>query len=175
MRKIICVAVALLSASAAIAQQPTFHNPLLPVGPDPWVISDSGFYYYTNSTGSNITLWKTRDITELAHAEKKVVWIAPKEGPYSRDIWAPELHRFDNKWYLYFAADDGQNENHRTYVLENSNPDPLSGEWTMKGKLDTVEWAIDSTAFEDKGVKYVLWSGWQGDSDGEQRIYIARL
>lgn len=128
-----------------------------------------------NSTGSNLTIWKTRDITDLAHAEKKIVWDAPKEGPYSRDIWAPELHRFDGKWYIYFAADGGQNESHRIFVLENASPDPLAGTWTMRGQLDTVKWAIDATAFEDHGQKYVLWSGWQGDADGEQRIYIARL
>ena len=175
MHKLVFLVIAFLSASAALAQQPTFHNPLLLSGPDPWIIADQGFYHYTNSTGSNITLWKTRDITDLAHAEEKVVWIAPATGPYSRDIWAPELHRFDNKWYLYFAADSGRNEDHRLFVLENPNPDPLTGDWTMKGQLDTIKWAIDATAFEDHGQKYILWSGWQGDTDGEQRIYIARL
>jgi GH43 family beta-xylosidase len=172
------------AASAALAQTPagTFHNPLLPSGPDPWVIADNGFYYYMNSMGSNLTIWKTRDITDLAHAEKKAVWTAPATGPYSKDIWAPELHRFDGKWYIYFAADAGENESHRIYVLENTSSDPLQGAWTFKGKVAdaTDKWAIDATAFEDSGPggngqKYMLWSGWDGDSDGEQRIYIAKL
>lgn len=169
------VLLALAAGAGSSAQQPTFHNPLLPSGPDPWVIADRGFYYYTNSTGANITLWKTRDITDLAHAEKKIVWTPPATGPYSREIWAPELHRFDGKWYLYFAADDGKNEHHRLFVLENPSADPLAGSWAFKGQLATVKWAIDGTVFEDKGRRYVLWSGWEGDQDGEQRIYIARL
>src|SRR3984957_18874636 len=73
----------------------TFHNPLLPSGPDPWVITHNGFYYYMNTTGQNLTVWKTRDITDLAHAEKKVVWPPPPTGPYSHEIWAPELHLLD--------------------------------------------------------------------------------
>lgn len=155
----------------------TFKNPVLDVGPDPWVVSANGYYYYMNSTGKNLVIRKTRDITDLRHAETKVVWTAPAEGPMSHDIWAPELHRLDGKWYLYFAADAGQNESHRIYVLENSAADPLEGEWVMRGKVAdaTDKWAIDVSVFEDKGRKYMIWSGWEGDTDGEQRIYIAQL
>ncbi len=175
------VAACVLSTTPALfaQQQPasTFHNPLLESGPDPWVVTANGFYFYMNSTQKNLTIWKTRDISDLAHAEKKVVWTAPDDGPYSHDIWAPELHRLDDKWYIYFAADAGKNESHRIYVLENSADDPLDGDWTMKGKIgdETDKWAIDATVFEDKGQKYMLWSGWEGDSDGEQRIYIAHM
>ncbi len=155
----------------------TFQNPLLPSGPDPWVTTDSGFYYYMSTTGRNLTVRRTRDITDLANAETKIVWTPPDTGPYSKQIWAPELHRLDGKWYIYFAADDGTNENHRIYVLENAAANPLDGDWTFKGKVAdaTDKWAIDATVFEDRGGKYMLWSGWEGDSDGEQRIYIAHL
>ena len=166
------------SAAPAAAQGPdTFHNPLLPTGPDPWVITHNGFFYYMNTTGKNLTIWKTRDITDLAHAQKKVVWTPPATGPYSHDLWAPELHLLDGKWYIYFAADAGQNESHRTYVVENASADPLEGTWTFKGKVAdaTDKWSIDSSVFEDKGQKYMVWSGWEGDTDGEQRIYIAHM
>ncbi len=171
------------SSSPASAQQTastgagTFTNPLLASGPDPWVISADGMYYYMNTTGHNLTIWATRDITDLRHARKKIVWTPPATGPYSHDIWAPELHRFDGKWYLYFAADAGDNESHRIFVLENPAKDPLDGTWTFKGKVAdaTDKWAIDASAFEDKGQKYLIWSGWKGDSDGEQDIFIAHL
>ena len=84
---------------SAQAPQPALVNPLLPSGPDPWVIQRGDFYYYMNTTGRNLTIWKTRDITDLAHAEKKIVWTPPAEGPYSHDIWAPELHFLDGKWH----------------------------------------------------------------------------
>ncbi len=168
-----------VSLATAQANSPVeiFHNPLLPTGPDPWVIAQDGFYYYMNSTGTNLVIRKTRDITDLAHAETKVVWTAPAGGPFSRDIWAPELHRFDGKWFLYFAADDGDNAHHRIYVLENTASDPLTGEWTFRGKVSdaTDKWAIDASVFDDRGQRYMVWSGWEGDSDGEQRIYIAHL
>lgn len=166
-----------VAASCAHAQPATFHNPLLPSGPDPWVISHDGFYYYTNSTGTNLTLWKTRDITDLAHAQKRVVWTPPATGPYSHEIWAPELHRLDGKWYLYFAADDGSNDHHRLWVLENDAADPIHGNWTFKGKVadPTDKWAIDATVFTLQGRNYIVWSGWEGDTNGVQSLYIARL
>ncbi|AXC12973.1 Alpha-L-arabinofuranosidase II precursor [Acidisarcina polymorpha] len=155
----------------------TFTNPLLPSGADPWVLQWHDTYYYMNTTGQNLTIWKTADITDLAHAEKKVVWTPPLTGPYSHEIWAPELHRIQNRWYIYFAADAGTNASHRVWVLENKSEDPMAGTWQMKGKLSSPadHWAIDPSVFEVDGADYVVWSGWDTESNGVQRIFIARL
>ncbi|MGI9105798.1 MAG: glycoside hydrolase family 43 protein [Pyrinomonadaceae bacterium] len=155
----------------------TFTNPLLSSGADPWNIYKDGYYYYMHTTGRNLTIWKTRSIADLPKAEKRVVWTPPEGMPYSKDIWAPELHYLEGKWYIYFAADAGTNQTHRLWVLENSSPDPLRGTWTMKGKLTdaTDKWAIDGSVFADKGQLYLVWSGWEGDENGVQSIYIARL
>jgi len=155
----------------------TFANPLLPSGADPWVTSRDGYYYYMNTTGDNLTIWKTRDITDLKQAEKKIVWKPPSSGPYSHDIWAPELHLLQGKWYIYFAADAGDNDSHRVWVLENTSTDPLDGTWEMKGKLSGPEdlWAIDPSVFENRGKTYAIWSGWTGHANGVQKILIAEL
>ena len=175
----ICIAAPLPSQAAASAKAQTdvLTNPLLPVGPDPWVIFHAGFYYYMNSTGKNLTIWKTRAMSKLGEAEKKVVWTPPASGPYSHDIWAPELHFLEGKWYIYFSGDAGTNQTHRVWVLENSSPDPLEGEWTFKGKLidSTDKCSIDGSAFENRGQLYFIWSGWEGDVNGAQSIYIAKL
>jgi len=157
--------------------QKTYTNPLLPSGADPWVIYHDGFYYYTNTTGRNITLWKTKNIVDLKSAEKKVVWTPPATGPFSKEILAPEIHYLRGKWYVYFAADSGNNVDHRMYVIENASKDPLKGTWVMKGELNLPEnkWAIDASVFENKGKLYVIWSGWKGDENGEQDIFIAQL
>src|SRR5207248_4516574 len=88
-----------------------------------------------------------------------------------------ELHAIDGKWYIYFAADAGTNDTHRIWVLENSNSDPLQGTWTMRGKLadPSDKWAIDPSVFTNDGVLYLIWSGWPGDANGTQNIYIAKM
>lgn len=167
----------LCCAGAGLGQSTTFTDPLLPNGPDPWVIYWNGFYYYSNSTGTNLTLRKTADITDLRHAETRAVWTPEPGHPWSNELWAPELHRWGNKWYIYFAADAGQNAGHRIYVVENPSDDPIEGTWTLKGKIadPSDKWAIDATTFERDGQHYLVWAGWKGDSDVEQDLYIAHM
>jgi GH43 family beta-xylosidase len=116
-------------------------------------------------------------MSDLKNAVIKTIWTPPATGAYSKDIWAPELHYLQSKWYMYFAADDGNNNTHRIYVLENPSTDPMSDNWVLKGKVaDTSDhWAIDPTVFEYNNQLYMLWSGWQGNADIEQDIYIAKM
>jgi GH43 family beta-xylosidase len=162
---------------AAESAAKTFTNPLLATGPDPWVEYKDGVYYYMNTTGTDLTLWRTRNIADLGTAEKKVLWQPPAAGPYSHELWAPEIHFLSGKWYIYFAADGGNNQSHRIWVIENSSADPFQGEWTLKGKVAEAsdKWAIDVSVFEDRGRLYIIWSGWAADTNNTQSIYIARL
>jgi GH43 family beta-xylosidase len=166
-----------IPATGQAPPESTFTNPVLPSGADPWAFFKDGFYYYMNTTGRSLVLRKARSIADLSTAESKVVWRPPASGPYSRDIWAPEIHFLESKWYIYFAADAGSNPSHRMWVLENSSPDPLQGEWLMKGKLAdaTDRWAIDASVFEHKGRLYTIWSGWEYETNGVQHIYLAAL
>lgn len=155
----------------------TFINPILRSGADPWVISKGGYYYYTNTEGNHLSIWKVKNMARLATAQKKVIWTPDSGQAWSKEIWAPELHFLEGKWYMYFAADDGQNRNHRIYVLENTSSDPMQGNWTFKGKLTAKndKWAIDASVFSNNRQLYLIWSGWQGVKNGCQNIYIARL
>ncbi|MGH2643374.1 MAG: glycoside hydrolase family 43 protein [Chitinophagaceae bacterium] len=155
----------------------TFTNPVLPSGADPWVIYHHGYYYYMQTMGNHLELWKTKDMAALRDADKKTIWLPPASGPYSKQIWAPEIHFINGKWYVYFAADDGRNESHRIYIIENSSPDPMSGDWIFKGEItdSSNKWAIDPSVFEYKEQWYMIWSGWQDDVNGQQNIYIAKM
>ena len=156
----------------------TFINPLLSSGADPWVIQQDTTYYYMNTLGDRLAIRATGRMSALGSARPVTVWVPPAAGPCSKDIWAPELHRFNGKWYLYFAADDGNNAHHRIYALENDRADPLSAGWAFKGKLadpGADRWAIDASAFEFRGKLYIIWSGWADTVNVAQNIYIAAL
>lgn len=156
----------------------TFLNPLLASGADPWVIQQDTTYYYMNTLGDHLAIWATGRMSALPGARPVTIWTPPTTGVYSKDIWAPELHLFDGKWYMYFAADDGNNNNHRIYALENDAADPLSANWVFKGKVadSTADrWAIDASAFDYNGKRYLIWSGWPDSVNVEQDIFIAEL
>jgi GH43 family beta-xylosidase len=154
-----------------------FKNPILAGAPDPWIFQKDNWYYITHTTGNSVRLYRTRKITDLSSAEVKTIWQPPESGMNSKNIWAPEIHFVDGKWYFYFAADNGQNETHRMWVLENSAEDPFQGTWIEKGELELPDdkWAIDGTIFKYNGQLYYLWSGWEGDTDVRQDIYIAKM
>lgn len=159
----------------------TYTNPLLKGGADPWALWHKDRYYYMHTTGKRLTLWRTHDITDLNNAEKKNVW-EPDDTTaiYSQHVWAPEIHHINRKWYIYFAADDGNTDNHQLFVLENPSADPFEGSFVLKGRISTDpdnNWAIDGSLFEHRGELYMVWSGWQTRRiDTEtQCIYIARM
>lgn len=157
-----------------------FTNPLLPVGPDPYTIYQDGYYYYMHTQGDRIGLWRTKDITDLKNAEYQLIWLPPAGTAHSRNLWAPEIAYLDGIWYVYYAADDGNNENHQLFVLENTSKDPFEGRFVWKSKLQTDpgnNWAIDGSVFEHQGSYYIVWSGWQEPRTNSetQRIYIAKM
>lgn len=160
-----------------VAPGSTFINPLVSSGPDPWVFQKDTLYYYTHTFGDRIGVYKTNQMSKLGAAPVTTVWMPPAAGAYSKEIWAPEIHFVSGKWYLYFAADDGNNDNHRLYVLENAAADPTTGTWTLKGKVsDTSDrWAIDGSVFQYNNQLYLIWSGWEGAANVKQNIYIAKL
>ena len=157
----------------------TFTNPLLASGPDPWVYQKDGFYYYMHTSGDRIRIWKTKSMSKLNFAVPVTVWTKPSSGPNSENVWAPELHFFNNKWYIYYTAGSSDvNTSQRLFVLENSSADPTQGTWVDKGMLKDPAadfWAIDANLFTYNGSTYVLWSGHSTVSDLTQRIYIAKM
>lgn len=180
MKKSFLSLILLLMISSPIFAQnsSTFTNPLLPYGADPYSFYKDGYYYYTHTSQNKLVIWKTKNLADLKNAESKIIWTPPAGTLYSKELWAPEIHFIRGKWYIYFAADDGDNNHHRMYILENTSPDPMQGDWIFKGKIADAsndKWAIDGDVFEHNGQLYMIWSGWEGDKNGQQNIYIAKM
>ncbi len=176
MRNIVAIVALLCTSFTAFAAE--FTNPVHEHGPDPWVVFYKGNFYYICTTATNLTIWKSPTLEGMKQTPGTEVW--KPTGTYQNltDLWAPELHRINNKWYIYFAADTGKdNSKHRIYVVENKSPDPIEGKWEMKGQVSdpSHDWAIDATVFEIRAKLYMVWSGWPGAVDGIQNLYIARL
>ncbi len=155
----------------------TFINPLQN-GADPWVIKKDGTYYYTQTLGNRIALWKTTAVSKLGAITSKEIYKPAAGQPNAENVWAPEIHFLDGKWYVYYTAGAGADETQRTWVLENSSADPTLGTWVDKGRIFTTDadfWAIDGTVLEYNGSKYFLWSGRPNPAVQNQNIYIAKM
>ena len=160
-----------------------YNSPLVYQRADPFVyLHTDGYCYFTGTMPQYdcIEIRRAKTLNGLLTADSEVVWKKHPTGEMGSHIWAPELHFWKGKWYIYYAADDGNTDNHQMYVLENVNRDPFDGEFVMKGRISTDKdnnWAIDGSVFQNKGELYMVWSGWQTRRvDTEtQCIYIARM
>jgi GH43 family beta-xylosidase len=156
----------------------TLTNPVLPAGQDPWVVQWQGEYYLCQSRGAaGISVSRSGNLSGIGQTNWVTVWTPPPDTAWSKNIWAPEIHFLRGRWYLYFAADDGENANHRMYVLEGSSRSPQDP-FRFLGKVAalTDRWAIDGTVLEmPDGALYFIWSGWEGFENVAQNIYIAPM
>ena len=157
----------------------TFINPIIN-GADPFVYLKDGNYYYLQTVGNSIRLWKTTAMSKLNDALPQTVFNPVPGSQNSSNVWAPEIYFLDGKWYIYYTAGNGQDLSQRTWVLENSNTDPMSGTWVEKGKLFSTNadfWAIDGTVLEYNGSRYFLWCGRPDitNTNLTQNIYIAKM
>ncbi|MBQ5947975.1 family 43 glycosylhydrolase [Massilia sp. ST3] len=181
LRRLAC-ALASASMLSAAAAATDFANPLVLQRADPHVtLHADGFYYYTATVPEydRIELRRVRSLNELGKAEAKVVWRRHESGPMSRNIWAPELHHIDGKWYLYFTAGRADAPfDIRLYVLENAAANPLDGQWVEKGQLKTgwESFALDATTFSLKGQRYLAWTQ-RPPASGKHMtaVYIAKM
>ncbi|MEK8033973.1 family 43 glycosylhydrolase [Ideonella sp. DXS29W] len=192
-RRLAAAAVRIALAAMSVAWLPvlpagvaaaTFTNPIAPAGggggaADPSIVYRDGFYYWASSVnGNSIGIAKAKRLQDIGQVPRVIVYTAPPNTMYSKELWAPELAYLNGRWYLYFAADDGNNANHRMYALQADTQNP-QGTWAFRGKLAPPQdfWAIDGTVLQqDDGRLYFIWSGWRGANDGfPQRLYIAPM
>ena len=161
---ILVILVAFAYPGKTISQTFEFDNPIAKQRADPWVYkTDDGIYYLiaTVPEYDRIVIRKANSINGLKTAEEKVVWRKHDQGVMGHHIWAPELHKIDGTWYIYFAAGEAENIwNIRMWVLSNPSEDPMEGEWKEEGRIKTQHdsFSLDATVFEHNGKRYMIWA-----------------
>lgn len=158
----------------------SYKSPLVYQRADPWVLYHDGWYYFTGSIPQYdcIELRRARTLNGLMCANAKVVWRKHKTGEMGSHIWAPELHRINDKWYIYFTAGDSEQIwDIRPYLLECSGNDPMLDDWTERGRIILPEesFSLDMTTFVHKGLQYCAWAQKGREYDGASVIYLSRM
>jgi len=157
-----------------------FRNPLVRQRADPWICLHEGWYYFTGTVPEydRIELRRARTIDDLGAAPPTVLWRRHAQGAMGAHIWAPELHRIDGTWFIYFTAGRAEDPWHlRPYILECAADDPLGGEWVERGRLETGHdaYALDANTFAHAGRLYLVWAERPSECDKGTSIYIAPM
>jgi GH43 family beta-xylosidase len=162
-----------LSLGHAPASAASFTNPVKSVkGADPWITYHAGNYHLVTTSWSDvITIRRSPTLAGLATAPSVQVWQGDAASRCC-NIWAPELHFLNGRWYLYYVAGQNvpdYNPTQRSHVLESAGSDPM-GPYTYRGRLN-ASWMLDPTVATIGGQLYLFGS----THDGSQNIVAARM
>ncbi|MCC4212944.1 glycoside hydrolase family 43 protein [Leeuwenhoekiella parthenopeia] len=151
-------------------------NPIVPQRADPFVYKDSDGTYYFIATApeyDRIEIRKSNTLNGLGTAEPKVIWTKHETGKMGAHIWAPELHKIDGKWYVYFAAGEVEDVwKIRMFALSTDAADPTEGTWKEEGQMTTEQdsFSLDATPFEHKGKRYLIWAQAKSPYEGTSLV-----
>ena len=127
MKQIIVSALLLLATIFATAQRQTaadtkgnlfYTNPIFKGDyPDPSILRDGNDYYMVHSSFESypgLLIWHSKDL---------INWQPVKNALYKNvgSVWAPDLVKYKNKYYIYFPANSG------IYVV---TADSVNGKWS---------------------------------------------
>ncbi len=145
---------------------------------DPFVYVENGQYYLLGTTGndcwgsgSDLTLYTSKDLASFT-ALRKMVDNCYLEG-YT-NIWAPELHRYNGKYYLVlslYREDIGRGS--IIFVSDSLIEKfvPLTGEY-----ITPKEWGcLDASLFVWNNKPYLFFSYEWTTPEGDGSIYVAEL
>ena len=178
-------------------------EPLVKERADPFMTYDAerGMYYFTGSYPTNgvggadgydrLVIREASTIEGLSTAEETVIWDESWDdgqgNPYSQWIWAPELHKIGDYWYIISTAGTNGGDRFgtlRPFMMRCTDPDhitdpdswedpvrvkPMAGD--EKNCLNAM--SLDMTYFEAGGQSYLAWADFT--QTGISSIYIATI
>jgi xylan 1,4-beta-xylosidase len=114
--------------------------------PDPSILRDGDTYYIVHSSFEyypGLTLWKSKDLINWSPVSNAL-------HKYIGSVWAPDLVKFNNKYYIYFPA------NNKNYVV---TADSIIGPWSDPVSITVKDNPIDPGHIADEnGKRYLYFS-----------------
>ncbi len=154
-----------LSINDSIDTTISFQNPI-DGHPDPSVVlGDDGYYYYSYAATSNgkqaIFMTRSPNLPDIDHSYKRLIWTAGDNGDGEEilSIWAPQLYKFDGRWYMYASCSTSDNDHalRQTYIwIGGEHP---SDEFTYYGIIsgsDSSRSYSSPRFVEWAGVRYLM-------------------
>lgn len=127
---------------------------------DPFVLVDGGKYYLYGSTDPQT--WKGKAdgfkayvSDDLEEFEEHVIFENSDDFWAEEQFWAPEVHKYNGKYYLFAAFSKGDNVR-RCQILSSDNPlGPFAPHNGLLFPNDTSN--LDATFFVENGKRYTVY------------------
>lgn len=144
---------------------------------DPYIVVRDGVYYmyksdYT-SDNKNIYVLKSRDLKEWG--EPKVVYTLSEDSWGCADLWAPEVHLYNGKYYMFLSL-LGKNGLRGTEISVCDTPDGTFIPLTNRPATPDDRSCIDGSLFVENGVPYMTYSAdWPFNFVEEKGCYVGAI
>ncbi|KAG9083312.1 hypothetical protein FS749_006138 [Ceratobasidium sp. UAMH 11750] len=112
-----------------------FTNPIKPRnGADPFMVYSDGYYYLMTTSGKDLQITRATSLEKIKTAKPKVVWNDDNPNRCC-NVWAPELHKMDGDWYIYYTAGTEKNtpHNQRMHAIKGNSSDIWASAWSYAG------------------------------------------
>lgn len=132
-------------------------NTLVPNIADPFILSDNGTYYLYGTTGGN--RFDVYSSTDLSSWKLLGTAYKPEETSWETgDLWAPEVYKYNGKYYMFYSARQEDTEHLQLGVVESDSPvGPFVN--TIGGPLTNYDYSvIDASLLVTEEANYLYYS-----------------
>lgn len=122
---------------------------------DPFILLDGGRYYmysrYKDVSGFCVRV--SDDLVEWS--DEKPIFLNSDNFWATRDFWAPEVHRYNGKYYL-FATMKSENHHRGTQIFVCDTPDGMFDALSEYPQTPSDWECLDGTLYVEDGVPYMI-------------------
>ncbi len=148
-----------------VGETKTYSNPLDVEFGDPYILNDGDGKYYMYGTGGGaedgFATYSSNDLVNWKFEGQ--VYKGNEDGSWAvGDFWAPEVYKFNNKYFMFFSAQWGNNpndelENFKIGVAVADKPTGPFEEVSDEPLFDPGYPIIDANVFKDDDGKFYLY------------------
>lgn len=141
---------------------------------DPYVVVyNNAYYLYKSDYSGSILVHKSTDLENWEEAF--AVYTFPENSWKERDLWAPEVHLYKGKYYL-FVSSMGKNGKRGTDIAVADTPEGPFLPITDKPATPEERSCIDGTLYVEDGVPYIVFSAdWTDNYNAEKDCYVGEI
>ena len=141
---------------------------------DPYVVVYNDTYYmYRSGENSSIFVHKSSDLKEWD--EGTVVYTLSKDSWGIKDLWAPEVHLYKGKYYMFLSL-LGKSGLRGTEISVCDTPEGMFTPLTNKSATPEERSCIDGTLYVEDGVPYIVYSAdWPFNYVKERDCYVGEI
>ncbi len=153
---------------------------------DPYIVAHDGFYYLfgtflCNIADRSLRVMKSCDLIEWD--SPKVIFTLPENSWATNndnvknfcDIWAPEIHRYNGKFYLFVSL-LGRDGKRGTQIAVSDTVDGIYEPIVNAPSTPMADSCIDGTLYVENGTPYMVYSAdWPFNFTKEKNCYVGKI